>query len=298
LLETVVNALQAERLADLTAEKLDTYLTGLTCSARTKNTYRGACLGLCNYLVRVGRLADNPLRRVTKRQGEVKRKRRAETAENPQKLLDATARRPFLQACTIHRGKNQGQLAKNVKPATRRRLETVGRGRALLYLFAIHTGLRAGTIRKIKVAHLNLDGPSPALFLPGIMLKNRKDFSQRLRPDLVAELRAWIADTGRKPNDRLFAMPSPAQVCKLFLKDLAFAGIPEQDARGRYFTFHSLRKCKGSFLRQAGIDPSVSMRQMGHSDVRMTMEIYNDEELLPDDGALAATPNLTLPQRT
>jgi hypothetical protein len=71
LLNTVVSALQVETLRDLTADALDGYLTDLTCSARTKNTYRQACLGMCNFLVGKGKLADNPLRRTTRRKGEV-----------------------------------------------------------------------------------------------------------------------------------------------------------------------------------------------------------------------------------
>jgi hypothetical protein len=46
------------------------------------------------------------------------------------------------------------------------RLERVGRGRALTYLFSIHTGLRASSIRKTRVCDLRLDGPEPHVSLP------------------------------------------------------------------------------------------------------------------------------------
>ncbi len=144
------------------------------------------------------------------------------------------------------------------------------------------------------MAYLDLDGQEPALYLPPEILKNRRPFTQRLRGDLVAELRAWIKDTGRQPGDKAFDVPSPAQVSKILKKDMKRAGIPWKDERGRFFDFHSFRKCKGSFLRLAKVDPTVSMQQLGHSDVRMTLMVYADEELLPQDEALAATPHLTI----
>jgi integrase len=72
------------------------------------------------------------------------------------------------------------------------------------------------------------------------------------------------------------------------------AGIPYKDAHGRYFDFHSFRKCTGSFLRQGGVDPSVSMKLLDHSDIRMTMQVYNDNELLDGKEALKAIPDLTI----
>jgi integrase len=185
-------------------------------------------------------------------------------------------------------------MVRNIKAEVRQRLEMIGRGRALCYLFAIHTGLRAGTIRKLRVHHLDLDSREPALYLPAEILKNRRPFTQRLRGDLVAEMKTWVQDTGRQANDRVFDVPSAPQVSKVLKKDMAKAGIPWQDEKGRYFDFHSFRKCKGSFLRKAKVDPAVSMRQLGHADIRMTMEVYNDEELLDCQEALEATPKLTI----
>ena len=146
----------------------------------------------------------------------------------------------------------------------------------------------------MKVCYLDLDSTAPALYLPPEIMKNGKPFTQRLRDDLVAELKAWLQDTGRQPGDLVFDVHSYVQMSKVLKKDLTFAGIPYQDVKERVFDFHSFRKCKGSFLRQAGVDPAVSMQQLGHSDIRLTMQVYNDEELLPSDEALAATPPLTI----
>lgn len=76
--------------------------------------------------------------------------------------------------------------------------------------------------------------------------------------------------------------------------DLAAAGIPYQDGQGRYFDFHSLRKCLGSFLRLAGVDPAVSMRMMRHSDIRLTMQVYNDDQLTDLHHVVQSIPQLKL----
>src|SRR5262249_2144562 len=95
-------------------------------------------------------------------------------------------------------------------------------------------------------------------------------------------------------GDLLFDVPAYSQTCKLLRKDLKKAGIPYQDANGRYCDFHAFRKCTASFLRQAGVDPSVSMRYLDHSDIRMTMQVYNDEDLLDARSALDAMPRLVV----
>ena len=45
------------------------------------------------------------------------------------------------------------------------------------------------------------------------------------------------------------------------------------------FDFHSLRKSLGTQLRVAKVDPAVSQQFMRHSDIRLTMEVYNDDQL-------------------
>jgi hypothetical protein len=95
------------------------------------------------------------------------------------------------------------------------------------------------------------------------------------------------------PGSRFFDMPSPPQISKILRKDLAHAGVPYKNEKGRYFDFHSFRKCKATHLRIANVDAAVSMGQMGHTDIRQTFEMYTDEDMLPKDNAMAATPELT-----
>jgi hypothetical protein len=293
----VVAGCGAERLADLTVARVDRFLAGLTCSARSKNGYRRSVIGLFNYLVKKDRLPGNLLLKTTRseeKKGEQKRKRRALKAEELQTLLEAARSRPLREAMTVRRGARKGQLLARVSPEEKARLERVGRHRALLYLTAAMTGWRLKTLRQVKVGYLDLASAGPAASLPGTVMKSGRDFRQPLREDLADELKAWVAESGKGSGDYLFDVPKFSQTCRLLRKDLKRAGIPYQDEAGRYFDFHSFRKCTGSFLRQGKVDPSVSKRFLDHSDIRMTMEVYNDEALLDERTALEAMPRLTV----
>jgi integrase len=156
------------------------------------------------------------------------------------------------------------------------------------------TGWRLKTLRQVLVGYLDLTPGPPAAALPAKTLKSGREFKQPLRDDLAAELASWVTESGKGPADLLFDVPRFSQTCRVLRKDLRKAGIPYQDAAGRYFDSHSFRKCTGSFLRQGKVAPSVSKRFLDHSDIRMTMEVYNDEALLDDRTALDAMPRLTV----
>lgn len=85
--------------------------------------------------------------------------------------------------------------------------------------------------------------------------------------------------TGSHSEDPVFRMPRYNELLKALKKDLAFANILFQDDLGRVFDFHSLRKSLGTHLRRAKVDPAVSQLYLRQSDIRLTMEVYNDDQL-------------------
>jgi integrase len=296
LINAVVDGCKVKTLEQLlNAEKVDDFLTSLRCSARTKNTYRQAVIGLCNYLIGKKKLPrPNPLLDTTRRKGEVKRKRRALPKEALQRLLDAARQRPLLEAMTIRRGTRKGELAARLKPETRETAERRGQHRALLYFTAIITGLRLGTLRQLQVCHLDLEGENPAAHVPGRIIKSGRDFLLPLRPDLASELRSWIGKTGKAETDLVFEVKTYAQMSKVLRKDLKRADIPYKDAKGRYFDFHSFRKCTNSFMRQMNVDPSRVQKYLDWTDTTMGLRVYNDEELLDVGPVWEALPKLSI----
>jgi len=75
-------------------------------SAGSRNGYREACVGFANWAVRSKRLGENPFAYVPKAdaKSDCPRKRRALTEGELVRLLDATRRRPMLEAMTVRRG--------------------------------------------------------------------------------------------------------------------------------------------------------------------------------------------------
>ena len=105
-------------------------------SARTINMHRSAIVAFCNWCVAEGRFTANPLAGMPKAaEVEPVRKRRALTEDEIARLLTAAQERPLRDALTIRRGKNKGKPLAKVSDQERRRLECVGRVRALVYKF-------------------------------------------------------------------------------------------------------------------------------------------------------------------
>ncbi len=111
--------------------------------------------------------------------------------------------------------------------------------RKLLYLLAMHTGLRRGEISKIRGNYLHWDSVNPFYALPANIVKNRKEQPLPLHPELVAELQKLKAAGKLKPEDLVF--PDGVPTMKEIRKDFKAAGIPLKDERGHVVDFHALR---------------------------------------------------------
>jgi integrase len=76
----------------------------------------------------------------------------------------------------------------------RKRLEQVGRGRALIYKTFVLTGLRLSELASIEVQNLDLDAEVPYIVLDAADEKNRKGSELPIREDLAQDIGAWLAD--------------------------------------------------------------------------------------------------------
>ena len=101
--------------------------------------------------------------------------------EQLQRLLDAAS--PFRSpTLTVTRGERKGQQVAEVTAAVRAARERDGRRRALIYLTAAYTGFRKDEFRSLKVKHLRLDEPVPAVHLPGRSRRMGRTRTSRCRP--------------------------------------------------------------------------------------------------------------------
>ena len=208
------------------------------------------------------------------------------------------------------------RLAKNLELVAE--MESLGRERALIYKTLVLTGLRKGELASLAVGQLVLDADPAFLVLDAADEKNREGNSIPLRTDLAADLRQWLADkaktaqeatagqvlrmpmAGRAPSEG-WSLPADTPVfrvsrdlVRILDRDLAAAGIPKRDDRGRTVDVHALRHSFGTHLSKGGVAPRTAQAAMRHSTMDLTMNVYTDPRLLDVHGALDVLPNLSL----
>ena len=190
------------RIADLHAVALEKWLVARQAEgmgAATRNGYREAWVTFANWWARNGRLLSNAFADVPKADSKAdrRRQRRALTEDELRRLLNVTRRRPGIDAMMIRRGKRNGEAVAELREETRRRLEMLGRERALIYKTLVLTGLRKGELASLTVGQLVLDAAPPFLVLDAADEKNREGSTIPLRADLATDLRDWLAEKAR-----------------------------------------------------------------------------------------------------
>jgi len=284
-----MNACGFETVNDLRVDRLDAFLAEMsaTRSARTVNTYRQAMRGFGAWLKRIKKAVPvNPFDDATKAVGPTKRKRRALSPKQLQRLFEVARTRPLREKLLIRRGKRKGELGAKIKEEVRGEMVRKGRERELLYKMAYYTGLRRGELEALRVLHLVLD--QSRLILPGEYTKNGKDAVLPLRKELVRDLRGWIVEEGLKPEDPVFRVGK--RVTTYLRRDMVVAGIPRVDERGRYFDFHAFRKCFATHLQKAGVPLTTAKELLRHSTVELTAGVYSDEDMYDYGAAISQLP--------
>jgi integrase len=222
-------------------------------AAKTLNEYLNSLCALLNWMHAQGRLLANPLACVGRvdTAGKQVRRRRALTDDEKARLLAAAGAR---------------------KP---------------VYLAALLTGLRRSELEALQWGDVHLDAPRPFLNVRASTTKNGKAAIQFLRDDLAAELRT-LKPAGACEGLPVFADGVPSMPD--FRADLAAAGIPETDGQGRRVDFHALRHTLCTDLQRSGVQPTVAMQVMRHSDLRLTSVVYTDATCLPTADAIDRLP--------
>lgn len=242
---------------DVTADSFTIWRAGQTKAAKTLNDYLDAASVLLNWMRKRGRLVANPLAGIDKVdvRGKAVRLRRAFGVEEFQRLLD------------------------------------VAGPRRTLYMAAVLTGLRRNELRALTWADVHLEGVKPFLTAPASTTKNGKAATIWLRDDLAAGLKSSKPGDA-VPNDRVF--PNLTRKLDEFKADLAAAKI-EFKIGGRQADFHALRYTLATNLSRANVAPRVAMELMRHSEMRLTMSVYTDANMLPTSEALEQLPRFTEP---
>ncbi|MBI1367095.1 MAG: tyrosine-type recombinase/integrase [Planctomycetes bacterium] len=315
------------RLRDITRERMERWLDeaeAAELAASTRNEYLISLSALCNWAVKTERLSRNPVAGIGKadRSSDRRHVRRALTADEVVRLLDASRRRPIAELgrkpVTLsdenkrgHRSWTKEQLSADnfercyadglqhlAKQHHRRiNLETIGRERALFYLLAVSTGLRHGELASLTLGQLHLNAePTPYLELNAEDAKSGHGANIPLRVEVVDALSRHLADRpGAHYEDKLFVNPP---VIRIFDADCQAAGIPKTNERGRVVDIHALRSTFCTHLAVAGVHPRTAMAAMRHSRMELTMVHYTDPTLLDVAGAVNSLPAFASPNAT
>ncbi|CAG1010440.1 hypothetical protein PHYC_03851 [Phycisphaerales bacterium] len=243
-------------LADCSVRSASNYLRALAgrkLSGKTVNAHRSDLFAFFGWCVRSGSMEANPCEHVPKS---------ADRREKTRRALSLVECRTLLRSASP--------------------------GRRLTYLFLAYTGLRRSEASNVLWAHVHLDVANPYVELPAANTKSGRAESV----PLVAELAEALAANRRNAEDRhrvFDSIPSMEE----FREDLAAAGIAEQDERGRKVVLHSLRHSLATMLAASRVPPAVAQAIMRHRDIRLTLQAYTDEGLLPTAAAMSALPSLT-----
>ena len=196
-------------------------------------------------------------------------------------------------------GRGRGRL----RPDVAERLDRLGRERALLYAVLVTTGLRRKELASITVGDVLLNEERPVIRLRAADAKNGEAALLPLRPDVAAALREWIDERTEaicrqrvgvagavRPADDMPLFDVPDKLVRILDRDIAAAGIPKRDDRGRTVDVHALRGTFGTHLARAGTDPVTLKTLMRHAKIETTLAFYVDVRLLDVDRAVGQLP--------
>jgi len=163
-----------------------------------------------------------------------------------------------------------------------------GPERALIYLVACETGLRANELRLLRVNDVNFDGMT--LTVRPDVSKNDRGAVMPLKPSTANLIREHTRQ--KMPSSRIFSVPLQPHL--MIKADLARAGIEYKTDEGTAY-FHSLRHVYATALPWAAGNVKTAQSLMRHSDPRLTLNVYTHGVPEQERAAIEALPNLYLP---
>lgn len=298
----VVKQSRAAYWSDLTPEKIERALSAVQAesgvSDKTRNAYLTAVRMFCNWMIspKVRRAATSPAEAVDTLAVELSEYRRALTIDELRRLIAAAAEGPD-QSTRDRRGGVAWVMT--------------GPERACLYSVACQTGLRASSLRRLRVADFDLDAEQPLVRARGkAATKTKRDMAQPIQPHTAALLRVMLAS--RLPESPAFDVPH--ETAAMLRADLVAARaswiaeaptpderakraqsgfLAEQDEEGRRVDFHALRTTTGTLLALADVPRAVTQRIMGHSSYKTTDRFYTRPSRDAGRSAVEQLPDLT-----
>jgi integrase len=149
-----------------------------------------------------------------------------------------------------------------------------GPDRAMLYLVAVNTGLRASELASLTPESFELGAAQPVVRCHAGYTKNGAEAELPLRQDMAATLRDWLAIKPAGESVWPGKWASRRHGAEMIRIDLTAADVDYEDDRDRVADFHSLRHTFISNLARAGVHPRNAQALARHSTIELTMGVY------------------------
>jgi len=264
-------------------------------SAQTCNHYLKIAKQFTRWLVRDRRAPENVLEHLSRMNVRLDRRhdRRALSDDEFRRLVEAARSGPRVEGID-------------------------GADRAMMYVLAAWTGFRKGEIGSLTLRSLRLDDDPPTATVAACYSKHRREDTQVLHPELVRQLKEWLAAKDQlHAEEPLFPISGRVpgglnrKTHKMIERDLMAARdkwldeaeTPEEYDRrlksdflcycnhdSLYADFHGLRHLFITRLERAGVSPKMAQTLARHSDIRLTLGIYTHLEVNDQAAAICSLP--------
>ena len=267
-LAKILDAISAKMVGELRPAMFLDYrarLLGEGASNRTANVHLQAIRGMLTWAVKMELVAKNPLLGIDKLpdgRRHQRYKRRALTEEEIERLLRAV------------------ETEDEVIGAVRKRVRQAPMWRTLL-----ETGVRYGEMRQLTWQ--DVDEGNALLHVRAETAKAGRDRVIPLLPELLRQIAGLRVDHwkvhGQRPgpSDLVFVSPRGKPWClasnnagRTLERLLKKAGVEQVDEQGQKIDTHALRHTFISRLQRAGVSLVHAQRLAGHSDPKLTAQVY------------------------
>jgi len=206
-----------------------------------------------------------------------------------------------------------------------------GQDRAMLYLVAAFTGLRASELHSLSERSLSFRSEPPTVKVKAAYSKRRREDVLPLHPELASRLQQWLQEryaSGSSPDIVRMTDSSPAskpdanaqlfpgtwhkdgaEMMRRDLKAARSAWLDEADNEAERADreesgfllfetddgradFHSHRHTFISNLANSGVHPNLAKNLARHSTITLTMDRYSHVGILDMDTALKSLPGI------
>jgi len=158
-----------------------------------------------------------------------------------------------------------------------------------LFLTAIDTMLRASDLLKLRVSDVQHSNGSIKISFPWRQKKTANGVYPVLTPTTQNALAKWIKSSGKDAEHFIFTRQKPIDAEPItigFYRTLVKQWIEAIGSSSEYYSAHSLRRTKATFIYERGISIEVIGRLLGHKSPASTIRYLGIDEAQAKSAAL------------